>query len=394
MTSAGRHPTTLSSVWLIAVREIRAGARGGLFGVTTVTMLAVLAAGLLITHAAIDRSVVNRVGLSGQAIGLASALRDEADQLGVAVTVTAVPNRADGVTAVDSGDLDVLVSGAPDALRVTVESRLDPRLRTALNDLVARQAVDARLAEIGLRPADVHASGDAARIDLIALRPNHARDAQYLAVGLTTALLLTTAAAMAGAMVARSVAADTAYGVTDTLVAAVGRRAPPLGKVLGAGSLGAVSLLVTQAVGLALSAGLGWPRVTQAASTALGISLLWYLAALTLYVGAFSAALTSWQRRRTGRDNLANGMTPVVVAIAVTAVVGVGMPSWGATAPVSTVLSLVPPFSTVMMPTRMVIGAAPGWQAAFSVVLTLGAGIGMNRLASRIRLPFSARRSR
>ena len=52
--------------------------------------------------------------------------------------------------------------------------------------------------------------------------------------------------------------------------------------------------------------------------------------------------------------------------------------------PVAVGLSIIPPFSPVLMPARMASGDAQAWQVAVAIVLTLIAIVGLNALAARI----------
>jgi ABC-2 type transport system permease protein len=52
--------------------------------------------------------------------------------------------------------------------------------------------------------------------------------------------------------------------------------------------------------------------------------------------------------------------------------------------PIGVALSIIPPFSPVLMPARMATGDAQAWQVAVAVVLALAAIAALNALAARI----------
>lgn len=52
--------------------------------------------------------------------------------------------------------------------------------------------------------------------------------------------------------------------------------------------------------------------------------------------------------------------------------------------PIGVLLSLIPPFSPILMPGRMATGDAQLWQVVISVVLAVAGIAGMNSLAARI----------
>jgi ABC-2 type transport system permease protein len=54
------------------------------------------------------------------------------------------------------------------------------------------------------------------------------------------------------------------------------------------------------------------------------------------------------------------------------------------TSPVAAALSMLPPFSPVLMPSRMASGDAAIWQVLVAVVLMVAAIVGVNWLAARI----------
>lgn len=394
MTGPTTDPGQARSVVLVGRREFRTRLRSRPV-VACGLALAIALGGFLVLRATAfaDPDPV-RVGLTGQAISLQDELPKDTANLGVAITVDQVPGAADGLARLGDGQLDVLVSGSRAALHVTVERALDPRLRATLDSLVRQQVLDAQLAQLGLRPADVLARVNQAGISVTQLGSDDPNRDQRIAVGLITATLLAVALALFGALAARGVGADKERRTAEALRTIVRPRRLLLGQLLGIGAAGAVTLLGVGIFGVLAATVLGGTAVPGAEFTALGAGVLWFAVGFGLYGTVFAACAALVARPAQLRS--------VVLALggAITAVFAVSFALLATDpgGPAAAVLSVLPPFAPILLAGRMAAGVAPGWQVLLALVLALGslAALGwfggrvyvvaMPRTAGRVRL--------
>jgi ABC-2 type transport system permease protein len=348
---------------------MRAWLRGRslLFG--TVVGIVVLAAYLLIQGLVVNRTDTETVGLTGQATVLTRSLQTATAQLGLTVNVTTVPDQDTGLAQVHSGSLTALVTGPPGALQVTVKDQLDPRLRAALTGLVQAQALDAQLAEAGLKPSDVQAAVGKAQLAVTQIQPTDPLRAQRLGLALAAAVLLYFSLMLLGNRLARGVVTDRAGRITEVLLSAARPGQLLVGKVFGLGVLGFVQLAVVGLVGLAIAAATGVLTATGLGFGTLGAGLLWYLLGFAFYATLFAGIGALVARL----EELQAVLTPIVLTASVGFVVGIDLLVQAPNGAASTVVSLLPPFAPFLMPGRIALGAAATWQIWLAVLLMLAA---------------------
>src|SRR5690606_33514597 len=85
------------------------------------------------------------VGVAGQAVAVAKPLRQTMAAHGNPVELVDVAEPNHGRQQVRDGELDALITGAPDALTLEVADGADRRLRAALDSIVRQQALDTEI---------------------------------------------------------------------------------------------------------------------------------------------------------------------------------------------------------------------------------------------------------
>jgi ABC-2 type transport system permease protein len=373
------------AIWLVARREVDARLRTRSYVLGTVVSALVLAGFVLMQSTVFDGDQRSVIGLNGQAIGLAGQLSSEARQVGREVRTVEVTNLAQGSTQVADGTLDVLVSGAPAALTVLVNQSLDDELRGVLNGLVRQQVLRGQLAALedptGLDVNSVLRTVSDAHVTVRALSPEDpAHDARRLSMALVVVALLYLGLLLYGSLVAQGVVEEKSGRVVEFLLAAVRPRQLLAGKVAGLGLVGLVQLTVVGAVGLAVGFAVSVLPSFGAAVAALAWGLLWYVLGFLLYAMVFAAvgALASRQ------EDVQSVLMPVTAVLVVAFVVGFAMLSRDPTGTATTVLSLVPPFSPLLMPGRLALGATPFWQVALALALTIALIVLLSRAATKV----------
>jgi ABC-2 type transport system permease protein len=362
------------SVWLVAAREFNGRARSYRVVVGTVSVALLLVAFLLLQmfafHQHQQRTV--RIGLTGQAIGLSEGLPQEMTTLGVPITVRQLDSVADGVRQVRTGRLDVLVYGARSALHVIVNdgNDLDPRLRATLNSQVRQQILAAQIAQLGARPDQVLGKVDQAQISVTQLRVADPSLGRRTTLGVLTVLLLGWSLFAFARLTARRTVQDIDNGTAEALLPVLRPRRLLAGNLAGIGLTGVVHAAALGVVGVivALATGAATPAPVL---IALGSGLLGFVLGYAMY-GTATAALTSLGRK---------GSVVLIAAVGVVSAVLIGAAP-GATA--TAVLSVLPPFAPLLLPARLAVGEASGWQVLLGAVLTLLTIGGLAWLAGRV----------
>ncbi|MCP2262459.1 ABC-2 type transport system permease protein [Streptoalloteichus tenebrarius] len=366
-------------VMLVARRELRTRLRSRSFVIGTIITIAVIAAYVGFMYFMGSSSSHVNVGLTGQATAVAEPLKTASKAMGKEVDTQSVSDPATGERMVRDGDLDALVVGAPGALKVVVQKEISDELRAALDGLTRQQALDARLAEAGLNPVDVNREVANARVTVSTLEVPDPQQDQRKVLAFASLFLLFFSVQTFGSMVAQGVVEEKSSRVVEILLSTVRPWQLMVGKVLGIGLVGLVQLVIIGGVALGAAIGADVLTLPDAAVGTLASVLGWYLIGFFLYamILAASAALVSRQ------EELGSVLTPVLMLLMVSFFVGFTLLRNPGNKLVE-VLSLIPPFGPVLMPSRIALGVAPAWQIALSVGLTVLAVVGIAWLGGRI----------
>ncbi|MCE6994254.1 ABC transporter permease [Saccharothrix sp. S26] len=368
------------AVFLVSRREFLGKVRTKSFLWGTVVIVAVMAGYLLLQSVLFQDAGRDRVALSGQATVLAEPLKQTARSFGREVETVDVADPAAGEEQVRSGEVDALITGASDDLRVVVKESLGSALRNSIDLLVKQQVLDAHFAEAGVDPAEVARNLERASVDVVALEPRDERQGQRLVIGLVIAALLYYSLLVYGTMVAQGVVEEKSSRVVEILLATLRPWQLLLGKVVGLGAVGLLQLVVIGGIGLVLSTASGVVDVAGVAGGALATGLLWYLLGFFLYATVFAAAASLVSRQ----EELQSVLTPISMSIVIAFVLGINLMISDPTGSAVAVLSVLPPFAPILMPGRMAMGVAPTWQVLLAIVLALLAVAAITWLGGKV----------
>jgi ABC-2 type transport system permease protein len=372
------------SMWLVARREVSGRLRGRSFVLGTVVSALLLAGFVLMQSSVFEEDHRDTIGLAGQAIAVADQLVSEARQVGRAVRTVEVTDLARSRTQVADGSLDALVSGAPAALTVVVNQSLDDELRGVLNGLVRQQVLRGQLAALedsaGLDVDGILRTVSEAQVTVRVLSPAQPYSGDRLALALVMVALLYLALLLYGSLVAQGVVEEKSSRVVEFLLSAARPWQLLVGKVVGLGLVGLVQLAVVGVVGLVVGLAAAVLPSSAAAVAALVWGLLWYVLGFLLYAMVFAAvgALVSRQ------EDVQSVLMPVTGVLVVAFVLGFAVLSRDPTGTTTTVLSLVPLLSPILMPGRLVMADVPFWQVALALLLTAAVTALLGRLCGKI----------
>lgn len=361
---------TTRTVWLVARREVDARMRTRSFAIGTVVAALVLVGFVLTQSTVFAREHPSVIGLNGQSIAVTGQLVAEARQVGREVRTVEVTDLNTGREKVANGSLDALVSGAPAALTVLVNHSLDDELRGVLNGLVRQQVLRGQLAALDeLEPTDVDGilrSVSEAHVTVRTLAPEDPSQPGRLSMALVVVALLYLALLLYGTLVAQGVVEERSGRVVEFLLAAVRPRRLLAGKVLGLGLVGLLQLAAVGVVGLVAGQLAGVLPSFGAAVAALAWGLLWYALGFLLYATVFAAVGAVVSRQ----EDTQSVLIPVTTVLVVAFMLGFAVLSRDPTGTTTEVLSLIPLFSPILMPGRLVLGTAPVWQVVLALALT------------------------
>ena len=369
----------LHMVFLVARREFLTRARSRFFLVGTV-VLAVLLAGFLILQSFLaGRPTTVDAGFVGDAQVLAAPLAAAASSKTLTVHTQIVGDVATGRSLVESGKLDLLVSGDPAAPQVDVKDSLDTTLQLTLTALARQVALNRALTSAGANPAAVETQVAQAGIHINFLDPNAAQKTARTVVGVFVAVLLYVSLVVYGQMVAQGVVEEKQNRIVEILLSTIRPSRLLLGKVIGIGALGVIQLIVLGIVALVVA---GQTQVISLPDIGVGAVLagiLWFVLGFVFYALLYAAGGSLVSRQ----EDLQSVLTPITMVV-----VGTYLAFFWVIAnpdkPAAVALTMVPALSAVLMPARMATGEAQAWQVVVAVVLSIAATAGMTWLASRI----------
>lgn len=340
--------SSLTTIRLIARREIVTRIKTKSFLLSTFGIMAVIIIGLILLSAFTGGGDdPKRVGVVGGGDGLGQAIEAVGAASGQSVTVSSVADAAQAKAKVDAESLDAaLVPGTAGHYTIYSKSALDPTLDGILRSAVTQQRLGTYLSEQGTSLAELQP-----RIDVVETHPADPDVTQRIVVAFAGSIMLVTAIMMGGTMVSVGVVEEKTSRVVELLLAAVRPLELLWGKILGIGTISLGQVLLFGATGLIAGSATGLLTITGTAVTMLAAVIVWFLLGYLFFASLYAAAGAMVSRQ----EELASTTTPLTLLML--AVLYAGM--FGIQALDSTfiqTLSWIPPFSASLMPARIATG--------------------------------------
>jgi ABC-2 type transport system permease protein len=363
----------MSSLWLVARREIVTRGRTKAF-VIGLVVSAVLVAALAFLPRIFAGPDSYTVGVTGSQ-SLQSALTQTAKD--IEITVRQFPDEAAASKAVLAGDVDAALVADR---RVIADGEVDRELGLLLENAHQAAQVQRQLAEAGLDPAKVTQAMRVTPLEQVSV----GTDTRYSGVRIGLASLLVMVLFFliiySSMYVAMGVVEEKGSRIVEILLTSIRPWQLLGGKIVGLGALALVNLVVVIVAGLGAAAATGLAADLPPGMTGIVIStLFWFLLGYGFFA-AMAAALGSLVSRQ---EDVSSVLTPMTMIMMVTYLVAY-YAAFDPSSPVARILSLVPPFSSMVMPVRMAGGAVAAWEIALAAVLMLLATAGTLALGSRI----------
>jgi ABC-2 type transport system permease protein len=355
----------MSSVWLIAAREIRTRLRSKAYIIATVVLVVILIALSIVIK------LVNggggsdfTVGVTAQTTSMSAPLIASGKSIDESITIATVSDEAKGRAEVKSGKIDALLVGDGTSVQVVVKKDLDSKLGNVLHVLASQTAFSHQITALGGDPAAVNAAVASAPVSVTSLQPPHTYDTQRLILGVIAGILIYLSLMLNGQTVAQGVVEEKSSRVVELLLATVRPWQIMAGKVAGIGIVGLIQIIVIGVAGVVSGLATGALTISGGAAASTIVWLVaWYLLGYLAYALAFAAVSALVSRQ----EDVNGVVTPVLMFVIVGYVLGVSILPGDPGNSLIASLSMIPTFAPTLMPMRLAMGGVPVWQSVVAV---------------------------
>ncbi|MFT4126654.1 MAG: ABC transporter permease [Gordonia sp. (in: high G+C Gram-positive bacteria)] len=360
-------PGTLSTIALVAQREIRTRATTRSFLISTGLLIVVIIVGAIVWSALTGGGPdTTKIGVTGATTAISAALEQTGAAAGTPIDAITVGSEADARQRVDDEDLDAALAPGPAATSFVVISRdgLDPDL-TGLLHAAVEQAVQARaLAERGVEPGSL----PHAELTGIQTNPQRSDEGQRTSIALIGSMLLMIAVMTGGSMVAVGVVEEKTSRIVEILLATVKPLHLLWGKIIGIGAIALAQVVLLGATALIAGIATGLLTIAGTALTMFGAVIAWFILGFLFFAILYGATGALVARQ----EELNSASAPLTML----ALAAIYSGTFGVAALDSTlisVLSWIPPFSAVLMPIRIATGDTDTLQvvATFGIMIVV-----------------------
>ena len=368
----------LGSVWLVARREIsvRGRSTGYRVGLAVTVLLVIVVAALPRLFGGPDSFTVGLAGAQSDALAAALGAQAEArDDL--EITVVRYGDEAEARAGVGAGEVEAAVV---DNAKVIVETTLDGDLSVILDTAHRAVATEENLRAAGLDPGVVQQAMRTAALTEVSLSGAGEDTGPRRVIATAIVVLLFVLIIQACSMVAMGVVEEKGSRIVEILLVAIRPAQLLAGKAIGLGVLGLFQILLIAVAGLAaarLSGAL--PELPEGTYGVVAFTILWFLLGYAFYAVMF-AAIASLVSRQEELQGVLTPATMLLMASYIVAFTAVADPAGTLTH----VLSIVPPFSSMIMPVRAAGVEVPLWETGLALGLMVLAVLGMLWFGGRI----------
>lgn len=372
-----RHDDPRTAPWLIvARREIIAKLTDRTFIVGTVLSLALISGFMGIQVYMTQRTQSFTVAVIAADHAMADKLAAQASTIDdkVKVTVREVPAADAAKSAVMAGDADVWLhhDGTPPTWVLTGREDVDTNLAQAAT-LVVRQAVTTANAQAA--GTDIAVIERGATLQTALLVGDAEKQGFAKAMGFVLAMLFYMSSLAFGFIIAGSVVEEKASRLVEIIATRIPIRSLLVGKVVGNTVMAMAQMAIYVGVGLAGLSATRYSALIPGISAGVGWFLAFYLVGFLLLACLWAVA-GSLASRNEDLQQVSMPLTMSMVAVFFSAFLAKGT--------VLVWLSFVPPFSSVLMPIRLLQGTAAWWEPWVALVILLAASAAVIVVAERL----------
>lgn len=374
MSVQNREMSKLRGLLLVAGREIRVRglSKSNIISliVTVVIVGALASLPTILGGTDDDRS---EIGLAGEN---AVAMEAQLDAIG-GFDVTMYDSVDEAESAVVDGEVEAAVADGT----LYSEDGVGAELQALLDSAWQSATVEARLGDAGLSPDEIRQALTTEPLEIVSLSDESSviGPLDYF-TGLIISVIMFMMLMTPVQYIAMGVVEEKSSRIVEILLTSLKPWQLLGGKVIGLGVISLVNLVAMVAVGLGVAAGTGLlsdlpPGTASAALSSIG----WWLVAFLLF-GTLAGGVGSLVSRQ---EDAGSVLTPLIMALSVSYVGAIFLLN-APTSSFAQVLSIVPPFSGITMPTRMAVAEVPLWEIALALGLLAAAAVGSLALGATL----------
>jgi len=366
--------------WLVALRELRQGARARSFRIVTVVLVLAVAAAVAIPAIVHGHRTVQKVGIvGGSSTAMTRTVQTAARIAGATVKVIRVSDLATARAQLRSGTLSAVLASDRAVLVKQAPSAGNASSGSSLAGALAQVGGLSRLFALVPAGSAAAAISHGVSLPILGLKPPLANLTSRL-TGLSIAIVIYIIILIYGGRITVGVSEEKSSRVIEVLLAAVRPAQLLLGKVLGMGilALAQVAAIVITYVVLGLAVGSG--LMHGASAEVLGVGAMWILLGYAFYCTAYAAAGSLIDRQSDAYNASLPVQLPLIVAYMLSFTVLYADSVYG----FYWFLAFFPPTAPISMTVLVAVGVARPWQIALSALICLAATVGMAWVAGTI----------
>jgi ABC-2 type transport system permease protein len=365
-------------IGLVARREImvRGRTKGYRFGLLATVLLVVVLASLPRLLGGGSDYGIGLVGARGGQLQAALAQQD-AQQKDLTITLRSYPDEAAARRAIADGQVDAAVV---DNTRVVSKTVIDQGLSVVLDTAHRIVTAQENLRAAGLDPATVGRAMQVTPLTEATLNGD-GKDAGFrLGLALTLVVILFLLVIQACTMVAMGVVEEKGSRIVEILLTSLRPWQLLAGKTIGMGVLGLIQVLLIAVVGLTAAQVSGAiPELPEGTYGVVASAIVWFLLGYAFYAAMYAAIASLVSRQ----EDVGGVLTPATMLLMSSYVVGF-IAAQNPDGTLSRVLSIVPPFSALVMPVRSAVITVPAWQIGLAMGLMVLAAVAVLFVGGRV----------
>ena len=363
--------------WLVASRELRERSRSRAFRASLVLMIFIVVGAIVAPALLDDRGDTKKVGIAGELpTDLAGAIEAQGRAADVDTDISRYSNTEAGRDAVRDGNINVLIV---DGKRLEWQRRIDPELRAITVAAIQSLSIRERAASAGISPDTLSRLISPVKITDVELGEVAGRNPDDETAAFIMTVLLFFALSTYGTMVLSGVVEEKSSRVVEVLLARMPARNLLAGKIAGTGLLGFGQFALTALAAVIAVSVVDTFDVPAVRGTVLAWLVVWFVLGFAFYATVFGA-LGSLASRTEDTQSVAGPVTLLMILAYFVSFATIGSPdtTW------AQLVSFLPPTAPLAMPARMAMSEPGWWEPIVAAGLTVGAIVGLERLAGRI----------
>jgi ABC-2 type transport system permease protein len=363
---------TLDRPWmLIAQREVSTKLRDKTFIGSTVVMLVIVLAAVLIPALLAGRGGPDKIAVIDDA-GAKVVQRASTTKGGDGYEVTRAADRPSAEQLVTNGEVKAALLPGTNGYVVLGKDRVDSGVESGLREAAANVGMEQNADRVGMTPNQLRAG---TQVDLELLKPGPLPElvSEFVNIGLALVFYMT--ALGFGMMIAQSVVQEKESRVVEILAAAVPIRSLLWGKVLGSTVLALGQIVViagASLIGLLLTDQAG---ILEVVAPVAGWFVVFFVLGFVALAGLWAVAGSLATRQEDLGSTTLPGQMILMVPFFFSVFAG---------SSAKTVASFVPIASSMAMPGRMLTEHVPIWQPLVAIAILLAATVLIVRLGARL----------